>query len=51
MYIPAVKPGWDWSMPDYTSGRARQTRRLFAFLTIAANDFARLIPAKATPTL
>jgi len=24
-------------------------RRLFAFLTIAANDFARLIPAKATP--
>jgi hypothetical protein len=36
---------------DYTSGRARQTRRLFAFLTIAANDFARLIPAKATPTL
>jgi hypothetical protein len=38
-------------MPDYTSCRARQTRRLFAFLTIAANDFARLIPAKATPTL
>jgi hypothetical protein len=39
------------SVEAYERKGETHARRLFAFLAIAANDFARLIHAKATPAL